>query len=63
VNESLPQPTILERLGAMAATIALQLIQLEMPSQATNRTFNTPFLYVKRIFLKFSFALIWYVYQ
>jgi len=27
----------------MAATIALQPIQLEMPPQATNRTFNTPF--------------------
>ena len=43
MNESLPQPTILERLGAIAATIALQPIQLEMPSQAKNRTFNTPF--------------------
>jgi len=43
VNESLPQQTILERLGAMAATIALQPIQLEMPPQATNKTFKTPF--------------------
>jgi len=34
----------------MAATIALQPIQLEMLLQATNRTFNTPFLCQKDIF-------------
>jgi len=48
VNESLPQQTVLERLGAMAATIALQPIQLEMPPQATNRTLNTPFFICQR---------------